>query len=114
MADGFERRLTDASAERRLLKLSRGPTVSPMLTDTQVQVLAAVNDHCESLGRMLIAPNVDPLPDLLLDLGLPTEELLTALTDLQELGLIIGVAVPEIRHPFLVDGLTAKGRQELP
>ena len=85
-----------------------------MLTDTQVQVLAAVNDHCEALGPMTVAPAERPLPDLLTDLELPTAEVLQALTDLHEVGMFVAVTVAELRHPIIIDRLTAKGRQELP
>lgn len=84
-----------------------------MLTDTQVQVLAAVNDHCESIGTLFLDQN-KPLPDLLQDLKLAGTEVYTAMGDLQELGLIRGTEVAELNYPVRVDGLTARGRQELP
>lgn len=84
-----------------------------MLTDTQVQVLGAVNDHCEVHGQ-LVLDLAQPMPDLLADLGLPTDELLTAVADLHELGLIVGMTTAEFAYPTHISGLTAKGRQELP
>lgn len=84
-----------------------------MLTDAQVQVLGAVNDHCEVHGQ-LVLDEAQPMPDLLGDLGLPDAELLTAVADLHELGLIVGVLIAERSYPILVTGLTARGRQELP
>jgi hypothetical protein len=81
-----------------------------MLTDTQVQVLSAINDHCEIQRPM----KLDPLPDLLADLELPNGEVYQAVADLHELGLIVGVTGEEFDYPVLVSGLTARGRQELP
>jgi RIO-like serine/threonine protein kinase len=83
-----------------------------MLTDTQVQVLSAVNDHCEIHGRMNVGGV--PMPDLLADLGMPDAEVYTALSDLHELGLIKGVMAAESDYPIIVMGLSARGRQELP
>jgi hypothetical protein len=77
-----------------------------------VQVLTAVNDQCDVHGAFDV--DVAALPDLLRDLGLPDAELLTALADLHELGLIEGIAVAECRHPIRVTRVTARGRQELP
>ncbi len=85
-----------------------------MLTDTQVQVLTAVNDHCEIHSRLDIDPENEPLPATLTDLQMPTDEVLQALADLQELRLINGIEVAERPHPVVVMGLTARGRQELP
>lgn len=84
-----------------------------MLTDTQVQVLAAINDHCEIYNKVLLGPG-DPLPNLLADLDIPDDEVYTAVADLHELGLINGVKSFGPAHPIRVDGLTARGRQELP
>jgi len=83
-----------------------------MLTDTQVQVLGAVNDHCEIHGAWTVKPV--ELPPLLAELDLPTGELLTALRELAALGLIEGVPVAEAGYPVVVCGLTGEGRQELP
>lgn len=83
-----------------------------MLTDTQVQVLSTVNDHCEINGDWAVKPG--EMPPLLAELGLPTDELLTALRDLHSLGLIEGEEVAEADYPALVCGLTTKGRRELP
>ncbi len=84
-----------------------------MLTDAQVQVLAAVNDHCEIHERLELDQS-EPLPDMLADNGLPDAEIFTAVSDLHQLGLIQAVTVAELNYPVLVTGLTAKGRQELP
>lgn len=84
-----------------------------MLTDTPVQVLAAINDYCELLGSMELDHEQRPLPDLLADLRLPDDEVYIAVSDLYELGLIRGVSVAERPYPVRVDGLTAKGRQRL-
>ena len=88
----------------------QAPSVWHMLTDTQVQVLSAINDQCEIQRPM----KLDPLPDLLADLELPNGEVYQAVADLHELGLIVGVTVEEFDYPVLVSGLTARGRQELP
>lgn len=85
-----------------------------MLTDTQVQVLSAVNDYCESLGTMELDHEKGPMPDLLADLELPDAELYTALSDLHELGLIKAERAWQRDYPVLIFGLTAQGRQELP
>lgn len=85
-----------------------------MLTDTQVQVLAATNDHCEVHRRMNVGSGQAPLPDLLADLLLPDQEIYQALADLHELGLIKGTTAWGAKHPIIVLGLTAHGRQELP
>lgn len=98
----------------RRLCCPHGPRGGLVLTDTQVQVLAAINDHCESLGVMELDHDQRPLPDLLLDLRLPEDEVYGAVSDLYELGRIRGVSVAERPYPVRVDGLTAKGRQELP
>lgn len=84
-----------------------------MLTDTQVQVLAAVNDHLEIHGRMEVEVEKGLAP-LLADLGLPTGEVLQALGDLHELDCIEGVMVAEFDYPVLITRVTAKGRRELP
>lgn len=68
-----------------------------MLTDAQVQVLAAVNDHCEVHGRLYLDTS-KALPDLLADLGLPDAEVYQSVGDLHELGLINGVPVAETDH----------------
>lgn len=84
-----------------------------MLTETQVDVLTAVNDHLEVHGRMTLSPT-EPLPGLLVDLELPDAEIYQAVGDLHELGLIEGATAAEIRYPVLVTRVTARGRQELP
>jgi hypothetical protein len=84
-----------------------------VLTDTQVQVLAAINGHLEIYEGLPLARE-QPLPEPLADLGLSDDELYQAAADLHELGLIEGVTVAEINHPVLVTRVTARGRQELP
>jgi len=81
-----------------------------MLTDTQVQVLAATNDHCEVHGRMNVGTGEAPLPDLLADLEMPEQEVRQALADLHELGLIKGTPAFAARHPIIVTGLRATGQ----
>lgn len=85
-----------------------------MLSDTQVQVLGAVNDHCEIHGELRLDHQTKPLPELLADLGMPDGEVYQAVADLQELGLLRGTTVAEIDYPVIVSGLTARGRAELP
>jgi hypothetical protein len=84
-----------------------------VLTDTQVQVLTAINDHVESVGQMPLSES-QPLPDLLADLGLTDDEVYMAVADLHELGLIEGSTAAEAAYPVLVTRSTARGRQELP
>lgn len=86
-----------------------------MLTDTQVQILAATNDYLEiNPAQLEVGMAGETLPDLITDLELPTGEVLQALSDLHELGLIEGVPVAEADHPVIVTRVTASGRQELP
>lgn len=84
-----------------------------MLTEAHLDVLLAVNDHCETWGRLRLDPS-QPLPDLLRDLARPDTEVLTAVADLYELRLITGTRAAEFDYPVEVYGLTAHGRQELP
>lgn len=84
-----------------------------MLTNTQVQVLSAINDYCE-IHERLDLDSSRPIPDLLADLELPDLELYLAVADLHELGLISGLTIAERPYPIAVMGLTALGRQELP
>ena len=84
-----------------------------MLADTQTDVLIAINDLCEIHGRVNLGPD-QALPSALEDLERPCGEVLQALADLHELGLIRAVEVAELDYPPVVLGLTARGRQELP
>ena len=88
--------------------------MAQLLTDTQVQVLAAINDHCEALGELGLDHVAEPLPALLAGLELIDQEVYTAVKDLFALGLIEGVEIAERDYPVKVLGLTALGRQELP
>jgi DNA-binding IclR family transcriptional regulator len=55
------------------------------------------------------------MPDLLADLGLPEAEVYAAVADLHELGLIAGTGKAwDRRYAVRIDGLTARGWQELP
>lgn len=56
-------------------------------------MLAAINDHCESLGSMELDQR--PLPDLLLDLRVPDDEVYVAVSDLYELGRVRGISVAD-------------------
>jgi hypothetical protein len=103
------------SAEVWGVETGRRPREAGVLTDVQVQVLVATNDYLEiNPGRMEVGMEGEGLPVLLTDLELPTAELVQALSDLDELGLIEGVSVAEATHPIIVNGVTARGRQELP
>lgn len=76
-------------------------------------VLAALNDHLESLGPVDLQ-SATPMPALLADTGLTDQEIYDAVRDLDELKLVEATPVPEIKHPIAVNALTARGRQELP
>jgi hypothetical protein len=84
-----------------------------MLTDPQTDVLIAINDLWEIHGRINLDP-AEALPSALVDLERPRGEVLQAVADLHELGLIRAVEVAELDYPPVVLGVTARGRQELP
>ncbi len=65
-----------------------------MLTEAQLDTLIALNDYCELHGRLLLGDTDGALPDILADLERPDDEVYQAV--------------------IIVEGLTARGRQELP
>jgi hypothetical protein len=86
-----------------------------VLTDVQSETLVALNDLCEvEAGPILLDHESQPLPERLRDLNRPDLEVYQAISDLYELGLITGTPVHQRDYPVRIQGLTARGRQELP
>jgi DNA-binding MarR family transcriptional regulator len=85
-----------------------------VLTDAQVQVLAALNDYLEIHGKLGLDHATKELQDILKDLEIPDDEVYQAIGDLKEQGLIEGQGSYGVRYPTIVLRVTARGRQELP
>jgi hypothetical protein len=83
-----------------------------MLTFAQEDVLRAIKSHCRVHGRLDLDHN-RPLYGLLAALARPDDEVYKTVTDLYDLGLIMGVLDADAPYPVVVMGLSARGRQEL-
>lgn len=84
------------------------------MTDTQAQVLIAVNDYLDIHEGWVYSQEVPLHEQLPLEDTLTDQEVGTALADLRELGLIEGIMAANWRFPIRITRLTARGRQALP